>query len=393
MKAMKINLSSRMQDYEEGIFQTLNEMVLEKKAKGQTVYNMTVGTPDFEVAPYIREAVAKAALDPQNYKYSLGDMPELTDAVIDRFRKRYGVNDLKASEIASVYGSQEGIAHVAFPFCNPGDIVLVPDPGYPVFSMGPALTGANITTYPLYESKDYILDFNDIPEDVAKAAKIIIVSYPLNPVCAVAPRSFYEDLVKWAEKYNVIVIHDNAYSDIIYDGNEGISFLSIPGAREVGVEFYSLSKSYNLTGARISFLIGNEEIISAFKRFRSQIDYGIFKIVQYAAIAALKNGDEDVKKQCGIYQDRRDKLCQGMREIGWNIPDSKGSMFVWAPIPDSYASSVDFVKDLFEKTGLLCTPGSSFGAGGDRHVRFALTLSVDEITKAIEAVKSSGIFG
>lgn len=393
MKTMKIELANRMQGYEEGIFQTLNDMVTEKKAQGCKVYNMTVGTPDFEVAPYVREAVAKAALDPQNYKYSLGDMPELLDAVIDRFRKRYGVNDLKPSEITSVYGSQEGVAHVAFPFCNSGDIVLVPDPGYPVFSMGPALSGAEIVTYQLHEEKDYVLDFADIPEDLARKAKIIIVSYPLNPVCAIAPESFYHELVAWAQKYNVIVIHDNAYSDIIYDGNKGISFLSIPGAKEVGVEFYSLSKSYNLTGARISFLVGNEEIISAFKRFRSQIDYGTFKIVQYAAIAALRYGDEDVKKQCEAYQERRNVLCSGMRSIGWNIPDSKGSMFVWAPIPDSYSSSVDFVKDLFEKTGLLCTPGSSFGKLGDRHVRFALTLPVEEISEAIQAVKSSGIFG
>lgn len=387
---MRIELADRMQGYEEGIFQALDEMRRARIAEGKKVYNLSVGTPDFPIAEYIREALIEAAKDPENYKYTLGDMPELTQAVIDRFATRYGVTGIKPSEVTSVYGSQEGIAHIAFPFCNEGDVVLVPNPGYPVFSFGPAMTGARIETYPLYAEKDYVLDFDDIPEEMARKAKIIIVSYPLNPVCAVAPKSFYEKLIDWANKYNVLVIHDNAYSDIIYDNNEGISFLSLPGAKEVGVEFYSLSKSYDLTGARISFLVGNEVMVQAFKKFRSQIDYGIFKPIQYAAIAALKYGDEDVKAQCAQYQKRRDALCQGFRDIGWAVPDSKGSMFVWAPIPKGYKTSVDFVKDLFSKTGVLCTPGESFGSLGYDHVRFALVLPVEQIQEAIMAVKSSG---
>lgn len=389
---MDISLSERMKDYEEGIFQVLDEMKKRRLEKGEKVFNLSIGTPDFEVAPYIREALIKAAENPENYKYSICDMPELLDAVADKFERRYGVKNLKHTEIASVYGSQEGIAHVAFPFCNPGDVVLVPNPGYPVFSIGPSLTGAELVSYPLYEEKGFVLDFDDIDESLAKKAKMIIVSYPLNPVCAVAPKSFYERLVAWAEKYNVIVLHDNAYSDIIYDGNEGISFLSIEGAKNVGVEFYSLSKSFNLTGARISFLVGNEKIVQAFKRFRSQIDYGIFAPIQHAAVAALKYGDDDAKKQCEQYQKRRDALCSGLRSIGWNVPDSKGSMFAWGPVPAKYENSIAFVKDLFEKTGVLCTPGSSFGSLGDRFVRFALTLPVDKIQEAVEAVRQSGIF-
>lgn len=384
---MDIVLSQRMDGYEEGVFQVLNEMVKERLSRGEKVYNFTVGTPDFEVAPYVREAVAKAAADPENYKYSLGDMPELTKALTDRYESRYGVK-ISASNIASVYGSQEGMAHVAFPFCNPGDVVLVPDPGYPIFSMGPAMAGAKIVKYALHREKNYILDFADIPEETAREAKMIIVSYPLNPVCTAAPYDFYKDLIAWAKKYQVLVLHDNAYSDIIFDGRKGISFLSLPGAMEVGAEFYSLSKSYNLTGARVSFLIGNEKMVGSFNRFRSQFDYGLFKVVQYAAIAALTLGDSDVKKQCEEYQRRRDLLCGGFRDLGWDMPDSEGTMFAWSAIPVDNMGSVDFVKDLFEKTGVLCTPGVSFGERGEGYVRFALNHDEEMIRQALEAAKS-----
>lgn len=239
-----MEFADRMKGYEEGIFQVLNEMRLKKEGAGEKVYNFSVGTPDFKPAPHIMEAVAKAATVAENYKYSLGDIPALTGAVLERFEKRYGVT-LCAEEVTSVYGSQEGIAHIGFALCNPDDIVLVPNPGYPVFTFGPSLAGAKIVTYDLIEDKGYLPNLSDIDEETAKAAKCIIVSYPLNPVCKCAPPSFYEELIAWAKKYDVIVIHDNAYSDIVYDGNVGRSFLSYEGAKEVGVEFYSLSKSYN----------------------------------------------------------------------------------------------------------------------------------------------------
>lgn len=389
---MKMQFADRMTDYEEGIFQVLNEKKNEMLKRGRTVYNLSVGTPDFKPSKHIVDALVEAAKKPENFKYSLGDMPELLDAVVQRFEKRYGVSGLKHEEITSVYGSQEGIAHIAMSICNPGDVVLVPNPGYPIFAIGPSLAGAELVTYPLTEENGFLPKLDEIPEDICKRAKMMIVSYPLNPVCAIAPRSFYEELVEWALKNEIIIIHDNAYSDIVYDGNEGISFLSIPGAKEVGAEFYSLSKSFDLTGARIAFLVGNEKLVQNFKKFRSQIDYGIFTPIQYAAIAALTGPDDDVICQCEEYQKRRDALCGGMRKIGWNVPDSKGSMFAWGPVPDQYQSSTDFVMDLMEKTGVICTPGSSFGSLGDRYVRFALTLPVSEIEKAVEAVRKSGIF-
>lgn len=385
-----MEFADRMKGYEEGIFQVLNEMRLKKEGAGEKVYNFSVGTPDFKPAAHIMEAVAKAATVAENYKYSLGDIPALTEAVLERFEKRYGVS-LSAEEVTSVYGSQEGIAHIGFALCNPGDIVLVPNPGYPVFTFGPSLAGAKIVTYDLIEDKGYLPNLSDIDEETAKAAKCIIVSYPLNPVCKCAPPSFYEELIAWAKKYDVIVIHDNAYSDIVYDGNVGRSFLSYEGAKEVGVEFYSLSKSYNYTGARVAFLAGNKDVVQTFKRMRSQIDYGTFIPVQLGAVAALTGPDDCVKNQCKEYEERRNALCDGFTEAGWKFERSEGTMFAWSKIPANFTDDVEFVKALFEKTGVLCTPGSSFGSLGKGHVRFALVLPVETIKEAVSAVSKSGI--
>lgn len=388
---MEFQFASRMQDYEEGIFQVLNEKKGELLKAGRKVYNFSVGTPDFQPAPHIIEAVAKAAQKPENYKYALTDLPELTEAVIGRFKKRYGV-ELEPEEITSVYGSQEGIAHIGLSLCDDGDIVLVPNPGYPIFGIGPSLAGADVVSYDLTEENGYLPALNEIPEEIRKRTKFMIVSYPMNPICKCAPRSFYEELIPWAKENGIIILHDNAYSDIIYDGRKGISILSIPGAKEVCVEFYSLSKSFNYTGARMGFLVGNEKIVQNFKRLRSQIDYGTFLPVQYGAVAALTGPDDMIERQKMEYQKRRDALCGGFREIGWEFPDSEGTMFAWGKIPASYGQDdTRFVMDLMEKTGVLCTPGSSFGSLGNGHVRFALVLPVEQIKEAVRAVAESGM--
>lgn len=387
---MKIQFAKRMQDYEEGIFQVLDEKRKACIAQGKTVYNLSVGTPDFEVAPHIREAVTKAAAIPENYKYALSDMPELIEAVIKRFSSRYGVN-LTTDEVMSVYGSQEGITHIGLSLCDRGDIVLVPNPGYPIFAVGPSLADVDVRTYDLTEENNWLPDLDSLG-DLADAAKFMMVSYPMNPICKTAPKSFYEKLIKWAKAHNLIIVHDNAYSDIVYDGREGISILSVEGAKEVCVEFYSLSKSYNYTGARMGFLAGNSEIIQNFKKLRSQIDYGTFLPVQYGAIAALNGDDTCVKAQCAEYQKRRDALCGGLREIGWQVPDSEGTMFAWGPVPSKFGKDdVAFVMELLEKTGVLCTPGSSFGSLGKGYVRFALVLPVEKIKEAVLKIKNSKI--
>ena len=387
---MELHFAKRMESFQPGIFNVLNDKKNELLKAGRTVYNLSVGTPDFLPDENVMRAMQEACKDPDNYKYSLGNLPELVEAVQNWYQRRYGVA-LEPEEIMSVNGSQEGIAHVALPLCDPGDVVLCPNPGYPIFEMGPWLCGAEIAYYDLHEENHYLPDLDAIPEDLAKRAKMMVVSYPLNPVCVAAPRSFYEKLIAFAKKYNIIILHDNAYSDIIYDGREGISFLSIPGAKEVGVEFNSLSKTYNLTGARISFVVGNREIIQAFSKVRSQIDYGVFLPIQRAAVEALNGPQDGVKARREEYQRRRDALCGGFRSIGWNVPDSEGTMFVWAPIPEHYSDSVTFCMDLMERSGLICTPGSAFGSLGEGHVRFALVQPVEKIREIVVAVDACGI--
>lgn len=387
---MEIRFADRMKEYEEGIFQVLNERKNDLLGQGRKVYNLSVGTPDFEPQPFVMEAVQKAAAVPENYKYALAELPELIEAVQKRFAHRYGV-ELRKEEITSDYGSQEGLTHLGFCLVNPGDEVLVPNPGYPIFSIGPSLAGAKLVCYDLKEENGWLPDLEALSE-AADRAKFMIVSYPLNPVCKCAPRSFYEKLVPWARRHNLLIVHDNAYSDIIYDGREGISILSIPGAKEVCVEFYSLSKSFAYTGARAGFLVGNEAVVQSFKRLRSQIDYGTFLPVQYGAAAALLGPDEPVERQKAEYERRRNALCRGFSEIGWEIPDSEGTMFAWAKIPSGYGEDdVRFVMELMERTGVLCTPGSSFGSLGKGHVRFALVLPPELIEEAIACVAASGI--
>jgi len=387
---MEIRFAERMKEYEAGIFQVLNEKKNELTAQGKTVYNLSVGTPDFRPQPFVMEAVQEAAKNPDNYKYALADLPELTAALQRRFMHRYGV-ELEEEEITSVYGSQEGITHLGFCLLNAGDEVLVPNPGYPIFSVGPGLAGAKLVGYELKEENGWLPDLDALSE-AADRAKFMIVSYPLNPICKCAPHSFYEKLIPWAIRHNLLIVHDNAYSDILYDGREGISILSIPGAKECCVEFYSLSKSFAYTGARAGFLVGNREVVQSFKKLRSQIDYGTFLPVQYGAIAALNGPDEPVERQRAEYEKRRNALCRGLTGIGWPVPDSEGTMFAWAKIPGNYGEDdVAFVMELMERTGVLCTPGSSFGSLGKGHVRFALVLPVEKIEEAIGCVKSSGI--
>lgn len=387
---MNFIFSKRAEAIEEGIFAALAHKKNELAEKGMEVYNFSIGTPDFQPPKHVVDAMVEACKDPENYKYAITDRPELIKAMQDFYQTRFGVS-LEADEIMTLYGSQEGMAHVAVALCDPGDIMLAPNPGYPVFSLGPQLAGAKIETYPLHAENNFLPRFEDIPAETVRAAKFMIVSYPSNPVCSVADDAFYEELIAFAKKYNIIILHDNAYSDIIYDGREGKSFLSYPGAKEVGIEFYSLSKSYNMTGMRMSFAVGNREIIREFSKVRSQIDYGIFLPIQMAAVAALTGPQDSVKEQCAEYERRNKALCGGLRSIGWNVPDSQGTMFVWAPLPEGYTDSAAFTMELMEKTGMIVTPGSAFGDLGEGYVRMALVHPVPVIEKAIARVQESGI--
>lgn len=387
---MKLNVAQRMEEFQPGIFNVLDERRQQRLAQGLPVYNLSIGTPDFLPEPHVVQALAQAASEPANYRYSLTELPELVEAVQRWYLRRYGV-ELEPEELMSIYGSQEGLTHIGWALCDPGDVVLVPDPGYPIFEMGPALCGAEIVHYPLKEENGYLPDLDGMGPELADRAKMMVVSYPANPVCVTAPDEFYHKLIAFAKAHNIIILHDNAYSDIIFDGREGKSFLAYEGAKEVGVEYNSLSKTYNLTGARISFVLGNRQIIQTFRRLRSQIYYGIFLPVQYAAIAALNGPQDSVARNRAEYQARRDALCGGLRSIGWNVPDSQGSMFVWAPLPKGYSNSVDFCFELLERSGLLCTPGSAFGPLGEGHVRFALVQPVSMMQEIVAAVEASGM--
>ena len=375
---------------ESNIFNQLDERKRALLQSGKDVINLSIGTPDFQPDSHVMEAVSRAALDPEQYKYSLNETRALLDAVQYWYKRRYDVA-LADDEIMAVCGSQEGIAHVCFPFAGPNDLILAPDPGYPIFSFGPLMAGATVALYPLKEENNWLLDFADIPEDIADRAKAMVVSYPNNPTTAVADRAFYERLVTFAREHNIIVIHDNAYSDLLLNGEQGLSFLSIPGAKEVGIEFNSLSKTYNLTGMRVSFALGNREVINKFRAFRSQIDYGMFYPIQAGAVAALTGPQDIVARNREGYMARRDALCGGLRSIGWDVPDAQGTMFVWAKIPDRFASSVDFVVELMEKTGVIGVPGSAFGAQGEGYVRFALVVPPERMAEAVRRIDQSGI--
>ena len=385
-----MEFSKRMKLFGDEIFAALNDKKVALEAQGRTIYNLSVGTPDFAPAPHIRQALLDAAADPENWKYSLRDIPEMLQAVCSYYKRRFGV-DITPDQVASCNGSQEGCGHIGMVLCDEGDTVLLPNPCYPMFIAGAKLAGAVPFYYPLVKEHGFLPYVKGIPEDVARRAKYMIVSLPANPVGSVGTPALYEELVAFAKKYDILLIHDNAYSDIIFDGAEGHSLFNTPGAMDVGVEFFSLSKSFDVTGARISFLVGRPDVVAAFRRLRGQIDFGMFLPIQKAAIAALTGPLDMVRDQCAVYQQRRDALCGGLRSIGWDVPDSHGSMFVWAPIPPKYASSMDFCMDLVEKSGVLCTPGSSFGPAGEGYVRFALTMPAGQIAQAVQAIAESGI--
>ena len=387
---MKTPKSTRLNHYGTGIFAALDEKKQALINSGRTIYNLSIGTPDFKPHESVMKAFSDACMNPENYKYALTEIPELCETFTWYYKERFGV-DISDCDFTAVHGSQEGIGHIGLALCNKGDVVLLPDPGYPIFEVGAYFGEADIYYYPLLEKNNYLPDFKSIPEEVLERTKFIILSYPSNPVGAVANREMYIEAIALAKKYGFIIINDNAYSDIIYDGNESFSFLSIDGAKEVGIEFYSLSKSFNITGSRISFAVGNKEVISALKLLRSQYDFGVFKPIQYGAIAAMKLDRSIVEAQKAEYQKRRDALCSGLRSIGWNVPDAKGTMFVWCPLPDGFTDSFDFCNMLMDKTGVIATPGAAFGKNGEGYVRFALVKEPDEIAKIVDIIGKSGI--
>ena len=386
-----MEFSKRLELFGPEIFAALNDRKVALEAEGRTLYNLSVGTPDFPTPPHIKQALVEAAAKDENWKYSLRDLPELLDAVCGYYVRRFGVEGLARENVMSFAGSQDGIGHLGLALCNDGDTVLLPDPCYPVFMTGARLGGAQPWFYKLTKENRFLPDVSSIPAEVAQKAKFMLVSLPANPVGSVGTPELYREIVDFCRANDILLVHDNAYSDIIFDGVKGGSIFNIPGAKEVAVEFFSLSKSFNVTGARISFLVGRPDVVAACKKLRTQIDFGMFLPIQYAAIAALTGPLDMVQRQCADYQARRDALCGGLRGIGWNVPDSHGSMFVWAPLPQGRTDSMAFCMELIDKAGVICTPGASFGPSGEGYVRFALTLPVERIAQAVQAIADSGL--
>lgn len=383
--------SKRLDRFGNEVFASLNEKLLKLKAQGRTIYNMSVGTPDFKPYEHVVKALTDAAQDPEMWKYSLRDLPELKQAVCDYYERRFGVSGITPDMVQSCNGTQEGVGHLGLALLDPGDTVIVPDPCYPVFEAGAKIADAKLEYYPLVAEHDYLPYVADIDPDLADRAKYMIVSLPANPVGSVGTAQVYEEIIAFAREHDLIIVHDNAYSDIVFDGPRGGSFLQYPGALEVGVEFFSLSKSFNVTGARVGFIVGRKDVVAAFTKLRSQIDFGMFLPIQKAAIACLTGSLDEVESQRLKYQERRDALCDGLESIGWERPNAHGSMFVWAKLPGGRTDSMAFCEELMEKTGVVVTPGASFGPSGEGHVRMALVLPPEEIVKAVAAIKAAGI--
>lgn len=383
--------SQRLDRFGAEVFASLNNKLLALKAQGKTIYNMSVGTPDFKPYDHVVEALTQAAQDPEMWKYALRDLPELKQAVCDYYERRFGVSRITPSMVQSCNGTQEGVGHLGLALLDPGDTILVPDPCYPVFEAGAKIADAKLEYYPLVAEHNYLPYVAGIDPEVADRAKYMIVSLPANPVGSVGTPEVYEEIIAFAREHDLLIVHDNAYSDIVFDGEPGGSFLQYPGALEVGVEFFSLSKSFNVTGARIGFLVGREDVVSAFAKLRSQIDFGMFFPIQKAAIACLNGPRDEVEAQRLKYQERRDALCDGLEGLGWERPNAHGSMFVWAKLPGGRTDSMAFCEELMEKAGVVVTPGASFGPSGEGHVRMALVLPPDQIALAVEAIREAGL--
>ena len=384
--------SQRLDRFGAEVFASLNNKLLALKAQGKTIYNMSVGTPDFKPYDHVVEALTQAAQDPEMWKYALRDLPELKQAVCDYYERRFGVSGITPSMVQSCNGTQEGVGHLGLALLDPGDTILVPDPCYPVFEAGAKIADAKLEYYPLVAEHNYLPYVAGIDPEVADRAKYMIVSLPANPVGSVGTPEIYEEIIAFAREHDLLIVHDNACSDIVFNGEPGGSFLQYPGALEVGVEFFSLSKSFNVTGARIGFLVGREDVVSAFAKLRGQIDFGMFFPIQKAAIACLNGPRDEVEAQRLKYQERRDALCDGLEGLGWERPNAHGSMFVWAKLPGGRTDSMAFCEELMEKAGVVVTPGASFGPSGEGHVRMALVLPPDQIALAVEAIREAGLY-
>jgi LL-diaminopimelate aminotransferase len=381
------SFSKRASSFKTLIFSELAAYKQAKQLDGASLIDLSVGSPDFGPPSFIIESLAMSVRDHFQYGYTLQGSPTFNQAVA-HYYKKFNVDLNPDTEVIQVNGSQEGLVHLPMIYAEEGDLILVPDPGYTAYEAGVLMAGAEIYPMPLKEEADFLPDLSAIPEDVANRAKMMILNFPGNPVPALATEAFFKEAIGFAKKYNIIIVHDFAYCELVFDQHQPISFLSIEGAKEVGVEFNSLSKSFNMAGCRIGYVAGNSEVIQALGRLKSNLDYGIFAPIEQAAILALLHGEAFAEENRRLYQNRRDALINGLREAGWDVNPPKASMFVWARIPDGWTSKT-IAFSLIDKAGVVVTPGNAFGAHGEGFVRIALVQPEEVLLEACARIKKA----
>ncbi|WP_139365194.1 LL-diaminopimelate aminotransferase [Litchfieldia alkalitelluris] len=388
---MMVELSKKMKHFQVGVFNELANLKTKHIKEGKELIDLSIGSPDLPPADFIKQELIEKSQDASNYQYALKGIDQLNEAICKYYSKKYNVELQNDTEVSVVMGSQDGLVHLPMVLTNPGDIILVPDPGYTAYAAGIALADAIPYKMLLNKERNYLPSLADIPEEVAQKAKLMILNYPGNPVPAVGSYEFFQEVVEFARRYNIVVIHDFAYSELYYTKDKPISFLSVPGAKEIGVEFNSLSKSFNMAGCRIGYVIGNQTVISALKALKSNLDYGVFLPIQYAAVRALDDESDFSEELRNIYKNRRDILVNGLNELGWDIQRPKASMFLWAKVPDGYTST-SFTYELVERAGVVVTPGNAFGENGEDFVRIALVQPEAILELAVEKIRNSGLF-
>ncbi|MFD3449791.1 LL-diaminopimelate aminotransferase [Microbacteriaceae bacterium 4G12] len=388
---MSLTLAKRMQAFQPSIFSQLVAYKNKKISEGCDIIDLSIGNPDMPTPSFVVNALSTAANDPTNYGYSLTGTDEFNEAVATYYEENYHASLDAANDVLLLMGSQDGLVHLPMVFANPGDIILVPDPGYTAYATGIAMAGAAPYFMPLHKENDFLPDLQAIPEEVAKQAKMMILNFPGNPVPAMANEKFFIQAIAFAKKYNIVVVHDFAYSELYYDNQKPVSFLAVPGAKDVGIEINSFSKSFNMAGCRIGYICGNTDIVQALKQLKSNLDYGVFLPTQQAAITALREGASFCEQNRSMYQGRRNLLVNGLRSIGWNVDKPAGGMFVWAKIPNGW-NSTDFAFALIDRANVVVTPGQAFGPTGEGYVRIALVQNEERLKQVIVNLEKSQMF-
>ncbi|NLC45625.1 MAG: LL-diaminopimelate aminotransferase [Firmicutes bacterium] len=388
---MEMETAQRIKALPPYLFAQIDKKIAEAKARGVDVISFGIGDPDLPTPEHIVKKLQEKAADPSTHRYpSYEGLSVYREAVANWYKRRFGVELNPDTEVVSLIGSKEGIAHLPLCYVDPGDVCLVPDPAYPVYAIGVLFAGGESYKMPLLEENGFLPDLEAIPADVAKKAKILYLNYPNNPTGAVADKEFFQKAVEFAKTYDIIVCHDAAYTEIAFDGYKPISFLEVPGAMDVGIEFHSLSKTYNMTGWRVGWAAGNADIVSALGRIKTNIDSGIFEALQYAGIEALEGSQDCIDENMKVYTHRRDLLVEGLKKLGWPIEKPKATIYVWAPVPAGM-NSTDFAALLLDKAGVVVTPGIGYGESGEGYFRMSLTLPTERLEEGLRRIEEAGI--